>query len=92
MDYPDGCRKSVFLDGPKLYFPVFVTYPEFQTADYIEKVSETDSLLEHMAEVIGTGLPYDKNNHYSLEDIEIYIEFNSTTTGWDIPDFKTWPK
>ena len=55
MDFPDSCRKSVFLDDNLgLHFPVFVTFPEFQTMDYIDKIYEKDSLATHLQEIIGS--------------------------------------
>lgn len=92
MDIPDGCRKSVFLENGQLFFPVFISYPEFETIDYIDKVSETDYLIEHLAEVVGEGLPYDPNKLYTYDSIEVYIEFNASSPLWDIPNMKHWPR
>jgi hypothetical protein len=60
--------------------------------DYIDKVSETDYIIEHLAEVVGEGLPYDPKKIYNIDTIEAYIEFNATQPLWEIPNYKSWPK
>jgi len=44
--------------------------------DYIDDTLEKDSLLEHLQVVFKDNLPWDYNSQYSLENINIYIEFN----------------
>ncbi len=79
MQFPEKCRKSVFLDeGQHLRFPLFVTFPEFETSDYIDGAPENDSIGEHLRELIGEALPYDKLKLYNCESIEAYIELNAT--------------
>lgn len=63
MEFPDSCRKSVFLDESLgVHFPVFVSFPEFKTMDYIDRIYEKDPLTPHLQEIIGSWLPYDKEN------------------------------
>ncbi|KAL4438075.1 hypothetical protein ABPG74_016854 [Tetrahymena malaccensis] len=92
MDFPDSCKKCVYLDDEKvLHIPIFVHYPEFSQMDYIDDTREKDVLKDHLAAIFKEPLPWDHKHQYTMENIEVYIEFNQTKPLYQPTDLKTWP-
>ncbi|TYG93989.1 hypothetical protein ES288_A11G154000v1 [Gossypium darwinii] len=63
-----GLRKPVLDKNGILHWPVLLLYAEFMSSDFIEDFCETD---------ICPPLPWDKENHYSRDAIELYYEAGS---------------
>lgn len=61
-----------------MIFPAVVFYPEFSQFDLIEQVTEEQVLREAVSEVV-QNLPWDTNNLYNPESIELYAEMGDRT-------------
>lgn len=76
IDLPGFYQPKLIFELKQLYSSVVLLYPEFSQFDFLEKVHEQTKISEMVAEVIGPGLPWDKNQEYAIENLEFYIQLN----------------
>lgn len=70
-----------YISDPKLvdnalFFPFLLLYPEYSQIDYIQSVSEFDTLISHLEVVLpdnGPQIPWDINNTYHVSNIEVFV-------------------
>ncbi|KAI1079077.1 TPR-like protein [Whalleya microplaca] len=62
---PDDPRSS-------LSFPTVLLYPAHLQSDFIKAYNETDSLADHLRDVL--PLPWDEAREYTLDGVECYME------------------
>ncbi|TYG45193.1 hypothetical protein ES288_D11G154900v1 [Gossypium darwinii] len=75
-----GLRKPVLDKNGILHWPVLLLYAEFMSSDFIEDFCETDMFSAHLDIMFSEScppLPWDKENHYSRDAIELYYEAGS---------------
>ncbi|WCJ38235.1 Tetratricopeptide repeat (TPR)-like superfamily protein [Euphorbia peplus] len=75
-----GPRKPVLDKSKILHWPVLILYPEVMSSDFIEDFCETDMFSAHLDMMFSensAALPWDEENHYTREAIEVYYEANS---------------
>ncbi|KAL9228274.1 hypothetical protein vseg_003871 [Gypsophila vaccaria] len=74
--------KKPFLDKNKiLHWPVLLLYAEVMSSDLIEDFCETDMFSSHLDVMFSEDcppLPWDKDNAYTRENIELYFEVGSS--------------
>lgn len=76
-----GLKKPVFDQSKILHWPVVLLYPEVMSSDIIEDFCETDMFSPHLDMMFSESsppLPWDKDNAYTRENIELYFEVGST--------------
>ncbi|KNA13641.1 hypothetical protein SOVF_114810 isoform A [Spinacia oleracea] len=76
-----GQKKPVLDKSKILHWPVLLLYPEVMSSDIIEDFSETDMFSCHLDIMFSEGcppLPWDKENVYTRESIELYFEVGSS--------------
>ncbi|GLT41481.1 hypothetical protein SLA2020_155410 [Shorea laevis] len=75
-----GLKKPVLDKNRILHWPVLLLYAEVMSSDFIEDFCETDMFSAHL-DVISLftdpPLPWDKENNYTCEAIELYYEAGS---------------
>lgn len=59
--------------------------------DYIDDSREKDTLIDHLSVIFKDNLPWDHKKQYTLDNIEVYIEFNQTKPLYNPTDIKSWP-
>ncbi|XP_038713553.1 tetratricopeptide repeat protein 4 homolog [Tripterygium wilfordii] len=72
-----GLRKPLLDKDKILHWPVLLLYPEVMSSDFIEDFCETDMFSAHLDMMFSEGsppLPWDKENNYTREVIELYYE------------------
>ncbi|KAF5741807.1 tetratricopeptide repeat-containing family protein [Tripterygium wilfordii] len=73
-----GLRKPLLDKDKILHWPVLLLYPEVMSSDFIEDFCETDMFSAHLdmisSSFIVPPLPWDKENNYTREVIELYYE------------------
>nr|XP_048336321.1 tetratricopeptide repeat protein 4 homolog isoform X2 [Ziziphus jujuba var. spinosa] len=75
-----GLRKPVLDKNKILHWPVLLLYAEVMSSDFIEDFCETDIFSAHLDMMFLEScppLPWDKENNYTREAVEIYYEFRS---------------
>ncbi|XP_010522526.1 PREDICTED: tetratricopeptide repeat protein 4 homolog [Tarenaya hassleriana] len=75
-----GLRKPVLDKNNILHWPVLLLYAEVMTSDFIEDFCETDMLSTHLDLMFSEDcppLPWDKDNNYTRDAIELYYEAGS---------------
>ncbi|XP_022758557.1 tetratricopeptide repeat protein 4 homolog isoform X2 [Durio zibethinus] len=75
-----GLRKPVLDKNGILHWPVLLLYAEVMSSDFIEDFCETDMFSAHLDIMFSEScplLPWDKENHYAREVIELYYEAGS---------------
>ncbi|XP_065874500.1 uncharacterized protein [Euphorbia lathyris] len=75
-----GPRKPVLDKNKILHWPVLILYPEVMSSDFIEDFCETDMFSAHLDMMFSENspsLPWDEENQYTREAIEVYYEANS---------------
>ncbi|CAA0163219.1 unnamed protein product [Arabidopsis thaliana] len=73
-----GLKKPMLDKNNILHWPVLLLYAEAMTSDFVEDFCETDIALNMFSED-SPPLPWDKNNEYSRDVIELYYEASSGT-------------
>ena len=68
---------AVALEDPRdesseLCFPVMFLYPLHAQTDFVARVGESETLLEHLAYILPT--PWDGEGEYAPERVECYME------------------
>ncbi|GAV84181.1 TPR_11 domain-containing protein [Cephalotus follicularis] len=72
-----GLRKPILDKDKILHWPVLLLYAEVMTSDFIENFCETDLFSAHLDIMLSEGCPplqWDRENHYTRENIELYYE------------------
>ncbi|XP_031283796.1 tetratricopeptide repeat protein 4 homolog isoform X1 [Pistacia vera] len=75
-----GLRKPVLDNNNILHWPVLLLYAEVMSSDFIEDFCETDIFAVHLDMMFSEGcppLPWDKENNYMREAVELYYEAGS---------------
>lgn len=74
-----GLRKPVLDKSNILHWPVLLLYAEVMSSDFIEDFCETDMFSVHLDMVFSEDqpLPWDVENNYKREFIELYYEASS---------------
>ncbi|VVA89903.1 unnamed protein product [Arabis nemorensis] len=73
-----GLKKPMLDKNNILHWPVLLLYAEAMTSDFVEDFCETDISLNMFSED-SPPLPWDKNNEYTRDAIELYYEASSGT-------------
>ncbi|PKU66172.1 Heat shock protein STI [Dendrobium catenatum] len=76
-----GVKKPILDKNGILHWPLLLLYPETMSSDFIEEFCETDRFSAHL-DLISffdsySTLPWDKENAYTREDIELYYQANT---------------
>uniref|UniRef100_A0A5B7BD12 Cns1/TTC4 wheel domain-containing protein n=1 Tax=Davidia involucrata TaxID=16924 RepID=A0A5B7BD12_DAVIN len=72
-----GLKKPVLDKDNILHWPVLLLYAEVMSSDFIEDFCETDMFSAHLDMMFSEScppLPWDKENAYTREAIELYYE------------------
>ncbi|XP_054803123.1 uncharacterized protein LOC129306512 isoform X2 [Prosopis cineraria] len=74
-----GLKKPVLDKNNILHWPVLLLYAEVMSSDFIEDFCETDMFAVHLDMMFAEDqpLPWDDNNNYKREFIELYYEAGS---------------
>lgn len=75
-----GLRKPALDKNNILHWPVLLLYAEVMSSDFIEDFCETDMFSAHLDTMFSDScppLPWDKENNYTRESIELYYEAGS---------------
>ncbi|XP_059660193.1 uncharacterized protein LOC132306699 [Cornus florida] len=75
-----GLKKPVLDKDNILHWPVLFLYAEVMYSDFIEDFCETDMISAQLDVMFSEGcppLPWDKENAYTREDVELYYEAGS---------------
>ncbi|XP_065622083.1 uncharacterized protein LOC136064360 [Quercus suber] len=73
-------RKPTLDNNNILHWPVLLLYAEVMSSDFIEDFCETDMFSAHLDMMFSDTcppLPWDKENNYTRESIELYYEAGS---------------
>ncbi|KAJ8749087.1 hypothetical protein K2173_013694 [Erythroxylum novogranatense] len=76
-----GLRKPVLDKNNIFHWPVLILYAEAMSSDFIEDFCEMDMFSAHLDMMFSESapsLPWDSENHYTREAIELYYEAGST--------------
>ncbi|ESQ36517.1 hypothetical protein EUTSA_v10008004mg [Eutrema salsugineum] len=77
-----GLKKPMLDKNNILHWPVLLLYAEAMTSDFVEDFCETDMFATHLDMMFSEDsppLPWDKNNEYTRDVIELYYEACSGT-------------
>ncbi|KAM3216728.1 tetratricopeptide repeat protein 4 isoform X2 [Capsicum annuum] len=72
-----GLKKPTLDKNNILHWPVLLLYPEIMSSDFIEEFCETDMFSAHLDMMFSEGcppLPWDKENAYTRDAVELYYE------------------
>lgn len=72
-----GLRKPTLDKNNILHWAVLLLYPEVMSSDFIEEFCETDMFSAHLDMMFSEGcppLPWDKENAYTRDAVELYYE------------------
>lgn len=72
-----GLRKPVLDKNNILHWPVLILYPEVMSSDFIEDFCETETFSFHLDMMFSEScppLPWDKENAYTRDALELYYE------------------
>uniref|UniRef100_A0A2P2LC59 Tetratricopeptide repeat protein 4 homolog isoform X1 n=2 Tax=Rhizophora mucronata TaxID=61149 RepID=A0A2P2LC59_RHIMU len=75
-----GLRKPELDKNKVLHWPVLLLYAEVMSSDFIEDFSEMDLFSAHLDFMFSEGcppLPWDTENNYTREAVELYYESGS---------------
>ncbi|KAL7172670.1 hypothetical protein ACSBR2_032198 [Camellia fascicularis] len=81
-----GSKKPILDKDNILHWPVLILYAEIMTSDIIEDFCETDMFSEHLDMISfllnmflesAPPLPWDKENNYTRDAVELYYEAGS---------------
>ncbi|XP_057804875.1 uncharacterized protein LOC131020197 [Salvia miltiorrhiza] len=75
-----GIKKPVLDNNKILHWPVVLLYAEVMSSDIIEDFCETDMFSVHLDMMFSDGsppLPWDTDNAYSRDALELYYEADS---------------
>ncbi|XP_071738138.1 uncharacterized protein [Rutidosis leptorrhynchoides] len=75
-----GLQKPILDEDRILHWPVLLLYAEVMSSDFIEDFCETDMFSAHLDLMFSDGaapLPWDKENAYTRDSIELYYEAGS---------------
>ncbi|XP_076901895.1 uncharacterized protein LOC143556473 [Bidens hawaiensis] len=75
-----GLKKPVLDKDHILHWPVLLLYAEVMSSDFIEDFCETDMFSDHLDLMFSDSaepLPWDKENVYTRDAIELYYEAGS---------------
>ncbi|XP_034689750.1 tetratricopeptide repeat protein 4 homolog [Vitis riparia] len=75
-----GLRKPILDTNNIFHWPVLLLYPEVMSSDFIEDFCETDIFSAHLDMMFSEScppLPWDKENNYTREAVELYYEAGS---------------
>lgn len=75
-----GLKKPILDKDHILHWPVLLLYAEVMSSDFIEDFCETDMFSAHLDLMFsdsGAPLPWDKENAYTRDAIELYYEAGS---------------
>lgn len=75
-----GLRKPVLDKNNILHWPVLLLYAEVMSSDFIEDFCETDMFAAHLDMMFSEDcppLPWDAENKYTREAVELYYEAGS---------------
>ncbi|PKA59416.1 Serine/threonine-protein phosphatase 5 [Apostasia shenzhenica] len=70
-----GVRKPILDKSGVLHWPVLLLYAEVMSSDFVEEFYETDMLSAHLDEMYSesySALPWDMENAYTRDAIELY--------------------
>ncbi|KAJ9169691.1 hypothetical protein P3X46_017853 [Hevea brasiliensis] len=76
-----GLRKPVIDKNKIIHWPVLLLYAEVMSSDFIEDFCETDMFSTHLDMMFSEGcppLPWDTENNYTREAVELYYEAGTT--------------
>ncbi|KAI4338986.1 hypothetical protein MLD38_023979 [Melastoma candidum] len=77
-----GLKKPTLDKNNILHWPVLLLYAEVMSSDFIEDFCETDMFAAHLNMMFSEGslpLPWDEQNNYNRDAIELYYEADSGT-------------
>lgn len=75
-----GLKKPILDKDHILHWPVLLLYAEVMSSDFIEDFCETDMFSDHLDLMFSDRaepLPWDKENAYTRDSIELYYEAGS---------------
>lgn len=72
-----GLKKPVLDKNKVFHWPVLLLYAEVMSSDFIEDCCETEMLSAHLDIIFSEPLPWDKDQNYTRESIELYYEANA---------------
>ncbi|KAJ0512491.1 putative tetratricopeptide-like helical domain superfamily, cns1/TTC4, wheel [Helianthus annuus] len=75
-----GLKKPILDNDHMLHWPVLLLYAEVMSSDFIEDFCETDMFSAHLDLMFSDSaepLPWDKENAYTRDAIELYYEAGS---------------
>ncbi|KFK42755.1 hypothetical protein AALP_AA1G035400 [Arabis alpina] len=75
-----GLKKPMLDKSNILHWPVLLLYAEAMTSDFVEDFCETDMFATHLDMMFSEDsppLPWDTNNEYTRDAIELYYEASS---------------
>nr|XP_043636604.1 tetratricopeptide repeat protein 4 homolog [Erigeron canadensis] len=75
-----GLKKPILDKDHILHWPVLLLYAEVMSSDFIEDFCETDMFSAHLDLIFSESagpLPWDKENSYTRDAIELYYEAGS---------------
>ncbi|XP_020570762.1 tetratricopeptide repeat protein 4 homolog [Phalaenopsis equestris] len=75
-----GLQKPKLDKSGNLHWPVLLLYPEVMSSDFIEEFCESDMFSAHLDMMYSDGsstLPWDKENAYTREAIELFYQANT---------------
>ena len=74
---PEIVDVNIWLDDDGLlHFPVLVLYPEYMTSDFIQDFREDQPLSDQFNAIFRDRAPWDEENKYTPQSIEVYFEAN----------------
>lgn len=68
------------VEKGRLVWPVLFTYPEYQISEIIEEFHEDATFDDHLEVMFDDPPPWDANNLYKLDDLEIFYENSEKRT------------
>lgn len=75
-----GIKKPVLDNNNILHWPVLLLYAEVMSSDFIEDFCETDTFSDHLDIMFSESsppLPWDRDNAYTRDVLELYYEADS---------------
>lgn len=76
---PEIVDVNIWLDEEGLlHFPVLILYDEFMATDFVQDFREDQKLREQFEPIFSERAPWDEENKYRFDNIEIYFEGDAT--------------
>ncbi|KAF7723207.1 hypothetical protein EC973_002282 [Apophysomyces ossiformis] len=76
QDVRNSANIQYDAETDSLSWPVFFLYPEYKESDYIQAFNENDTFYDHLQVVFEQPAPWDANNIYTADNVEVYFEKN----------------